>query len=171
MFPPEQNPRIERVGFELRATGVKPKQFTNALRTGIHTRGYLPHVKREGSSYFVTFRLADSLPKDVLLKFEDEKAERLHRLHAQQEAAKKLGPAVKVTEHLEEIERDFLRKFERFLDAAHGVCWLRRPEIADLTAAAICFFDEKRYFLDAWVIMPNHVHAVLWPMPNETLSS
>ena len=37
-------------------------------------RGYLPHVKREGASYFVTFRLADSLPKAVLLNFEREKA-------------------------------------------------------------------------------------------------
>ena len=35
-------------------------------------RGYLPHVKREGASYFVTFRLADSLPKAVLA---DESAE------------------------------------------------------------------------------------------------
>ena len=61
MFPAERNPRIERVGFELRTTGVKPEQ-ANPLRSGIHTRGYLPHVKREGARYFVTFRLADSMP-------------------------------------------------------------------------------------------------------------
>jgi hypothetical protein len=57
MFPAGRNPQIEHVNFELRATGVKP-EAANPLRSGIHTRGYLPHVKREGASYFVTFRLA-----------------------------------------------------------------------------------------------------------------
>src|SRR5438552_11023874 len=119
MFPPEQNPRIERVGFELRATGVKPKQFTNALRTGIHTRGYLPHVKREGASYFVTFRLADSLPKKVLLNFEREKAERLRRLN---DFAKR-GEGINDSE--KEIARDFRRMIERYLDRGVGACHLR----------------------------------------------
>jgi hypothetical protein len=81
MFPVERNPKSERVQFELRTTGVKP-EAANPLRSGIHTRGYLPHVKREGASYFVTFRLADSLPKEVLLKIQAERAERLQRFHA-----------------------------------------------------------------------------------------
>jgi len=46
MFPAEPNPRIERVRFELGASGVKPEQ-ARPLRSGTHTRGYLPHVKRE----------------------------------------------------------------------------------------------------------------------------
>jgi hypothetical protein len=81
MFPAGRNPQIERVNFELRATGVKP-EAANPLRSGIHTRGYLPHVKREGASYFVTFRLADSLPKGVLLKYQARRAEQLHRFQA-----------------------------------------------------------------------------------------
>ena len=28
----------------------------------------------------------------------------------------------------------------------------------------------RGYRLGAWVVMPNHVHVVLWPMPNHTLS-
>jgi hypothetical protein len=88
----ELNPRIERVNYELRATRVKPQQMSR-LRSGVHTRGYLPHVKREGARYFVTFRLADSLPREVLFKLQAERAERLTRFYAQQEAAKKLGVA------------------------------------------------------------------------------
>ena len=66
-FPPnEPNPGLERTRHQLRASGAKD-EAANPLRSGIHTRGYLPHVKREGASYFVTFRLADSLPKEVLL--------------------------------------------------------------------------------------------------------
>ncbi len=170
MFPAEPNPRTERVEFELRVTGIKPGA-ANPLRSRIHTRGYLPHVKREGASYFVTFRLADSLPRDVLLKFESGRAERLQRFHAQRAAARQLGPAVQITEDPTEIERDFHRQIERFLDTGCGECWLRRPEIADLVAEAIRHFAGQRYRLDAWVVMPNHVHAVLWAMPNHTLSA
>src|ERR1039458_4999738 len=77
--PDEPNPGLERTRHQLRTSGAKD-EAANPLRSGIHTRGYLPHVKREGASYFVTFRLADSLPKEVLLEFEREKAERLRRL-------------------------------------------------------------------------------------------
>jgi hypothetical protein len=81
----EPNPGLERVQFALRATGIKPEDH-NPLRSGIHSRGYLPHVKREGASYFVTFRLADSLPKEVLMKLESRRAQQLQRLAAQREA-------------------------------------------------------------------------------------
>jgi REP element-mobilizing transposase RayT len=169
MFPAERNPRTERVKFELRATGVKP-EAANPLRAGIHTRGYLPHVKREGASYFVTFRLADSLPKEVLLKHQAERAERLQRFHAQHDAAKKSGGKLPNTELLDEIERDYFRKLESYLDKGAGECWMKRPEIAGLVADALQFFANERYRLDAWVVMSNHVHVVLWPMPNHTLS-
>ena len=169
MFPSPPNPRRERVNYELRATGVKP-EAANPLRAGIHTRGYLPHVKREGASYFVTFRLADSLPKAVLLKHQAERAERLQRFYAQQDAAKKTGVKTANPETLESIERDYFRKLEAYLDKGRGECCLKRPDIAELVAGALRFFAGERYRLDAWVVMPNHVHAVLWPMPNFTLS-
>jgi REP element-mobilizing transposase RayT len=169
MFPADRNPRVERVRFELRSTGVQPEE-ANPLRSGIHTRGYLPHVKREGARYFVTFRLADSLPKAVLLKFQGERAERLQRLYSNHEAAKKIGISARTQDTLDEIERDYFRKLEKYLDKGCGECSLRRPEIADLVTGALGFFADERYRLDAWVVMPNHVHAVLWPMPNHTLS-
>ena len=167
---PEPNLRARRVEFELRATGVKP-EAANPLRSGIHTRGYLPHVKREGARYFVTFRLDDSLPKVVLLKHQAERAARLQRFYAQQEAAKKSKAAPAPVENLDDIERDYFRKLEAYLDKGCGECWLRRAEIAGTVAAAIRFFEGQRYRPDAWVVMPNHVHAVLWPMPNHTLST
>ena len=170
MLPGEPNPRLDRVRYELRANGVKPAA-AKPLRSGVHTRGYLPHLKREGASYFVTFRLSDSLPSEVLLKFQGERAERLQRLTVQQAAAKQHGSAVKIEEDTETIERDYRRKIERYLDTGRGECWLRRPEIAELTANALRFFDGQRYHLEAWVVMPNHVHVVFWPIPNHTLSS
>jgi len=64
MPEPKSDPRLDRVRHELRASGV-PLKPPGPLRSGIHSRGYLPHVKREGAAYFVTFRLVDSLPQEV----------------------------------------------------------------------------------------------------------
>jgi REP element-mobilizing transposase RayT len=155
----EPNRGLERVKFQLRADGV-PDEPRNPLRSGIHSRGYLPHVKREGASYFVTFRLVDSLPKEVLLGFEHEQAEALRRLAANANR-----------EQVEEIHRDLRRKIERYLDKGAGECHLRRPEIADMAAEAVRHFHGEQYLLDDWVVMPNHVHAILWPMPSYTLSA
>jgi len=169
MIPSESNPRRERVHYELRSTGIK-SETANPLRSGIHTRGYLPHVKREGASYFVTFRLVDSLPKEVLLKIQGERAEQMQRFYARQNVVEKAGAVRTKPEALEEIEREYFRKLETFLDKGGGGCFLERAAIADLVADALRFFADERYRLDAWVVMPNHVHAVLWPVPNQTLS-
>lgn len=40
-----------------------------------------------------------------------------------------------------------------------------------MVAEALLHFHEQQYLLDEWVIMPNHVHLILWPMPNHTLSA
>jgi len=156
--PKEPHPGLDRVRFALRTAGV-PVEPPSPLRSGVHTRGYLPHVKREGASYFVTFRLADSLPKEILMRFEREHAEALCRLPA------KAPPGV-----VEEIHRDLQRQIERFLDQGAGACHLRRPQIADIIAEALRHFNGEQYRLDDWVVMSNHVHIILWPMPNFTLS-
>jgi REP element-mobilizing transposase RayT len=50
---------------------------------------------------------------------------------------------------------------EKYLDAGHGECWLRQPDIARLTEDALLHFDGSRYNLLAWCVMPNHVHAMI----------
>jgi len=155
----EPNPGLERVSFELRASGIAPEP-SNPLRRGTHSRGYLPHVKREGASYFVTFRLADSLPQTVLLEFKRQQAEKLRALG---EGAGKLAERA-------EINREYQRQIERYLDRGAGECHLRRADIARMATEALLHFHNERYLLDEWVIMPNHIHVLLWPMPNHTLS-
>jgi REP element-mobilizing transposase RayT len=61
------------------------------------------------------------------------------------------------------------RRIEDHLDAGHGECWLRRPEVAALVEGALLHFDTQRYLLLAWCVMPNHVHALIetregWPL-------
>jgi putative transposase len=158
----EPNPGLDRVRRQLRATGVKLEEG-NPRISGVHSRGYLPHVKREGASSFVTFRLADSLPAEILMKFEAQRAQRLRRVH------QIVNRGLTTTDSAEEINRDFRRRVERYLDKGHGACHLRRFDVAELVTNAVRHFEGQRYVLRDWVVMPNHVHAVLWPMPNEVL--
>jgi REP element-mobilizing transposase RayT len=154
-----ENPGLDRVRHQLRSTGVK-NPIDLPLRSGLHSRGYLPHVKRENAKYFITFRLGDSLPKDVLLQHEAERALLLRALLE----SERFGIPPKGNQ--ESINRAFRRQIERALDSGAGACYLGRPSIADLVANALKFFHQKRYHLQEWVIMPNHVHAIIWPYPN-----
>jgi REP element-mobilizing transposase RayT len=139
-----------------------PRPITHKLVAGLHSRGDLPHLKSEGGSYFVTFRLAGTLPREILLRF---KAER-EAILAQAQAAKR--PLT--WREQEELFRWYSSRVDKYLDEGHGECWLGRPEIAGLVASAIQFHAGKRFDLHAWIVMPNHVHAVLRPWPQFTLS-
>lgn len=140
-----------------------PNPDPNPHRDGFHFRGQLPHLKAEGATYFVTFRLAGSLPANVIAELKHERELILQNGTA---AARPL------TWHEErELFAWVSDRVEALLDAGAGACWLSRPDIADLVARAICFFADERYELHSWVVMPNHVHAVLWPAPGHTLSS
>ncbi|MDD4025348.1 MAG: helicase-related protein [Kiritimatiellae bacterium] len=52
-----------------------------------------------------------------------------------------------------------------------GACVLRAPAIAGIVRDALCHFDGQRYHLHAWCVMPNHVHAVVTPWGEHTLSA
>ena len=138
------------------------KKTPSKLVSGLHSRNVLPHLKREGASYFVTFRLAGTLPRDVLIKF---KAEREAIMAAAQAAKRPL-----TWQEQEELFRWYSSRVDKYLDAGNGDCWLARPEIADIVASAMQFHVGQRFDLHAWVVMPNHVHAVLRPRTDWTLS-
>jgi len=87
----------------------------------------------------INFRLADSLPAHVVLKWKEE-------LNA-------LPP--------EKQDLKLRARMEEFLDAGHGECWLRNPDISCLVQEALVHFDGTRYRLLAWCIMPNHVHTLV----------
>jgi REP element-mobilizing transposase RayT len=134
----------------------------NPLVTGLHFRGKLPHLKKEGAVYFVTFRLNDSLPAHEVARLKEERS----LLLDQARAAK--SPLTWNEE--QQLLAWYCDKVEALLDAGRGACWLSKPEVADLAACAVKFFDGERYELRAWVLMPNHVHVIVWPMPGHTLS-
>ena len=124
----------------------------------IRDRGRLPHWEAEGASYFVTFRLADSLPQSVLTRYRFERQDIVATALLQ-------GRELTVTEQ-KRLDRLFSDRIESYLDAGRGGCYLAQPAIADMVAAALQFFDGQRYRQFAWTVMPNHVHTVFQPLPN-----
>ena len=120
---------------ELPPANVQPK--------GRHERGYLPHCDFSGRAQAVTFRLADSLPKDVI-----EKA----------------------LQNLEDDD-DRRKRYQTLLDSSLGSCALRGPTAAHAVMDALLFGHDTRYRLFAWVVMPNHVHVLFQPHPAFSMSA
>jgi REP element-mobilizing transposase RayT len=111
---------------------------------GWHERGYLPHCDKPGLVQFLTFRLFDSLPASRRGDWE-------HLLNAN----------VRSDAPRSEPERERQIKLEEYLDRGLGDCFLRDPRIAALTERAMLHHHRRRFQMLAWIIMPNHVHALL----------
>lgn len=56
------------------------------------------------------------------------------------------------------------------LDAGHGKCALADPVNAGIVEKALLHFNGERYRLEAWCVMPNHVHVVVRPAPERPLA-
>ncbi|MFH1497777.1 MAG: transposase, partial [Verrucomicrobiota bacterium] len=118
------------------------------------TRHNLPHWDQQGATYFVTFRLGDSLPGTLLAQWKSERDDWL-KTHA--------APISPVDER--EYHRLFSVRIDEWLDAGHGACVLREPRARACVAESLHHFDHVRYRLVSWVVMPNHVHVCLTVHP------
>jgi REP element-mobilizing transposase RayT len=123
-------------------------------------RKNLPHWTQEHSTYFVTFRLSDSIAQSRLKECKElrEKWQECHQSpYSNQEQ--------------EQFDRLFSSRVNDWLDQGAGSCVLRDPEMAKTVADTLLHFDGQRYVLDEWVVMPNHVHVLVTPMAGYELSS
>ncbi len=99
---------------------------------GWYDRGYLPHFDTDKYPQMLTYRLADSLPRQAvqqILRETDDDPERRAR-------------------------------FEKLLDNGHGSCVLKQRGCAEIVIENLNFHDGSLYRLLDWVVMPNHVHAL-----------
>jgi REP element-mobilizing transposase RayT len=114
----------------------------------VRKRGKIPHWHVPNGIYFVTYRLAGSLPRHVEGEIAAMRAKLLAaRAHDSDAEART-------------IERDIFRQTEAVLDRSHGDCWLRDRDVARLAISAFEHGDGTDYELVAFAVMPNHVHVV-----------
>jgi REP element-mobilizing transposase RayT len=109
----------------------------------------MPHFDSNDVIQHITFHLADSLPQEAILRVLAE------------------------IQEMETEQRDIekRRRLEALVDAGHGACWLRRPDCARIVQDSLLHFDGDRYRMIAWVVMPNHVHALFQTVNGWSMNS
>ena len=125
-------------------------RFFNEFAEIHKTCGNLPHWQQDKATYFLTFRLADSIPASLL------DAWRRERSLWQDEHSKPWSPETEAEYH-----KLFSARIDCHLDQGLGSCLLGDSANAAHVADAFQHFNDTRYLLHAWVIMPNHVHLLL----------
>lgn len=86
---------------------VHPHIFQN-LR--IRNRGYIPHWEAEEATYFITYRLSDSLPSHIIARLNEEK-KAMQQRHSDMAA----------------VRAAFTLRLDETLDRSHGMALLRDP--------------------------------------------
>lgn len=107
-----------------------------------YSRGYLPHFDSPHRVQHVTIHLSDSLPKSAIEKVEQS--------------------IVALSDDQRAVERR--RRLHEWIDAGHGSCLLNHEPCANYVQDVFLFFDNQRYRLFAWVVMPNHLHVLFQPI-------
>ena len=113
-----------------------------------HNRGYIPHFDAPKLIQHVSFHLADSLPKQKVKQV-------LTNVEALPLNSQRLAK---------------IQRWQELLDAGHGCCLLRHAKFANIVQDCLLFGDDERYRLLAWVVMPNHVHALIEQQEGWSLS-
>ncbi len=123
------------------------------------TQANLPHWKQDSATYFVTFRLVDSLPQVRLQQWMQERDQWLatHPEPLSEEAEK-------------EYHTRFSAAIEEWLDQGTGSSVLDLAECKALVADALHHFDGQRYALGQFVVASNHVHVLVTPLSGHDLS-
>ncbi|WP_164103392.1 transposase [Candidatus Laterigemmans baculatus] len=121
---------------------------------------YRPHWSQAGAIIFVTFRTADSIPQEVIYRWEREKQDWMlrHGCPPDQHWSKVLPTPDRVVRG--QFRKEFDRCREDFLDNCHGACQLRKRELAEIVSETLLHFDGDRYRMGDFIVMPNHVHLL-----------
>jgi len=129
---------------------IKPTPFLDCREEREICRNDLPHWHQYGRLQFITWCLGDALP-----------AKAMKRLKHQKEMWLMMHP--KPWDPREEAE--YFDRYEdrinRWLNAGRGESVFRQRSNADLLAKTLMFHEGKKTRMDAFVIMPNHVHCLV----------
>ena len=113
---------------------------------------HLPHWRQAGATYAITFRLADSLPK-----------EKLNLLKSMRTYWEAKHPEPRSEEAWKEYAKTVTSSVDKWLDQGAGACHFKRKEFADELSRSVLHFQDEQYFVSCYVVMPNHCHLVIRP--------
>jgi replication-associated recombination protein RarA len=133
--------------------------FDSSAPVGRVRGGNLPHWRQDDAMYFVTWRTADSMP-----------CERVDQWMKERDAWLRAHPEPWSLRDEEEYYRLFPDRWEAWLDEGHGQCLLGRPEVRQIVEEVLRHDDRKKYRLEDFIVMANHVHVLVSPLDKHTLS-
>jgi len=142
-------------------------EFLPLAKKTIKTKGAkLPHWTAPDTTYAITFRLADSVPANVLTNYRDTKNSLIKKISINEER----GDIKSAAQFKKKLENLYNETIEKSLHEEHGACHLKEPAIARIVANAITNLDGEQYDLAAWCVMSNHVHLLIKPLAGFDLS-
>ena len=113
------------------------------------TKHRLTHWDQGAKYYFITWRMADSLPRKFYARWEATRKEWLQRHSGELSNAEKL-----------EYKYLFANLANPELDKGGGSCALARRQIRCLVTECLFGLNGGEYDLSSFVVMPNHVHVL-----------
>lgn len=114
--------------------------MTNLL---FHRRN-LPHLHPSEGIFFITYRLVDSMPKEIIEALSNEYKNGKEGILIQPN------------------KNSYFVAFDEYMDKYQSdKNYLATPQIAEINKKAIHHYDEKYYTLISYCIMSNHIHLVI----------
>lgn len=124
-------------------------------------RRHLPHWQPQGATFFITFRLANSLPQSVIAELKQRSDRESRKLRAT-----KTHKSDQNSKY--DAQRREFARWDTALDKSkQGSDWLNQPQIAEIIVEALHYRDQRVYDLFAFCVMPNHVHLVCRPLSQD----
>ena len=123
--------------------------FFDPDRAFLVRRNKLPHWRQDGALYFVTFRLADSIPQEKLRVWSLDR-DRWWRENPHPSACE-----------VDAYQTTVRRRMERWLDRGLGSCVLDILPAKRIVDDALRYFDGERYELGEVAVAANHVHSLV----------
>jgi REP element-mobilizing transposase RayT len=123
-------------------------------QTKTYYRRHLPHYPPPDATYHVVFRLAGSLPREVIerLRYERE---------AEEKRISGFGNARRKSDEWHAHQAAYFERYDACLDESSvGPRWLADEQVARVVTEALRYRDGAEYDLLAYCVMPNHVHMV-----------
>jgi REP element-mobilizing transposase RayT len=117
----------------------------------------LPHLFDINKPVFVTYRLRFTMPKSILDELIKRKIEWFDEIKSLEYKEKQ--------QYIAEQNNVFFTWYDELIAKSEEIPnFLHRPDIRDIISASFRFFDNQRYQLLAYCIMPNHVHVLMYPV-------
>ena len=110
-------------------------KFLNEFAELHKTHNHLPHWQQDQATYFLTFRLGDSIPAELLKQWKHE------RDHWMLNHPKPWSPETEAEHH-----KNFSSRIDQHLDQGHGSCLFRDAENAGIVAGAFRHFIKAAIF-------------------------